>query len=938
MTTTDASPTTQADLTLDLEEEVRLAVVMYGGVSLAIYMYGVAEELWRLVRATCPDGVYDIRKPPATVRTYDEESTEPVYRDLARGVDGAIRSRFVVDIVSGTSAGGINGVCLATALANDTGLGALKDVWVKEGDIGTLVNDPRSLEGLPPEGFDADAPPRSLLNGRRMLYRLVDALKKMSRPAPALDSPLVDELDLFVTATDLEGLELPIQLTNATARERRHANRYQFRFSRNEGRNDFDDDSIAFVAYAARATSAFPFAFEPIKLDTLPPFAEPHDKWPAYYPDYGQTINPLFESRAFSDGGILDNKPFTYATEALVRRRAALPVRRKLIYIEPDPGVVVPGQETPPKDWNAVATAQAALMGIPRSETIRGDIRALVERNRALERVRTAVARAGDAATEHARVFALLSEQSNADWAKLKLSQVLGDKERSWGPSYATYHRLKVAATIDYLAGFVVRAASIDPRSDHAWAVREIVDAWKSGAYDEEASDGRESDNAFLIRFDVPFRLRRLAFVYGKLKEIQTGDAALRARVLKVAGVEGAVAPDLETFARFRQRIGDAMDVLYEVEKKAAAKDGPVAAAIAGAGLTGAQLDAILEAQTATARADAVGAVLGAGTAVADAARAVQTKLGEAAAASREIVNAKELLGPHFSTQSTPSMTDATASLAHVLRFYYDGFEPYDLVLYPIQYATPLGETNPVDILRISPLDAHALEDLPPEKSALKGQGLHHFAAFLDEDWRRHDMAIGRLHGAECLIRALAVEGADTENLVRRAHERILRDYAHEKGVTPPPADARQWFAQDYTVRDEPSPEPTGTVKRAAPVIATIVEDVLKPGSTGATAWTTLRQILPDKPGGLSAAFSVVGVLWRLKLFQFVAMAVLVTLLAGILLIALADGGWQILGLVVLVATLTLTIAVVVAAWKLASAIRKAVVARVKAFLATART
>src|SRR5215204_287010 len=121
MTTTDALPTTQADLTLDLEEEVRLAVVMYGGVSLAIYMYGVAEELWRLVRATSPDGVYDIRNPPATVRTYGDESTEPIYRDLARGTgEGAIRSRFVVDIVSGTSAGGINGVCLATALANDT--------------------------------------------------------------------------------------------------------------------------------------------------------------------------------------------------------------------------------------------------------------------------------------------------------------------------------------------------------------------------------------------------------------------------------------------------------------------------------------------------------------------------------------------------------------------------------------------------------------------------------------------------------------------------------------------------------------------------------------------------------------------------------------------------------------------------------------------------
>src|SRR3954469_12500318 len=113
MTTTHAPPTVQGDLTLDLEEEVRLAVVMYGGVSLAIYMYGVAEELWRLVRAARPDrgfgtpnppaGAYPPPTPPAPVRTYEDESPEPVYRDLARGVDGAIRSRFVVDIVSGTS-------------------------------------------------------------------------------------------------------------------------------------------------------------------------------------------------------------------------------------------------------------------------------------------------------------------------------------------------------------------------------------------------------------------------------------------------------------------------------------------------------------------------------------------------------------------------------------------------------------------------------------------------------------------------------------------------------------------------------------------------------------------------------------------------------------------------------------------------------------------
>ena len=37
------------------ERELRLAVVMYGGVSLAVYMNGVTKELLNLVRATAPD-------------------------------------------------------------------------------------------------------------------------------------------------------------------------------------------------------------------------------------------------------------------------------------------------------------------------------------------------------------------------------------------------------------------------------------------------------------------------------------------------------------------------------------------------------------------------------------------------------------------------------------------------------------------------------------------------------------------------------------------------------------------------------------------------------------------------------------------------------------------------------------------------------------------
>jgi hypothetical protein len=43
----------------DSDHEVRFAVVMYGGVSLAIYINGVAQELLNMVRATAPNTADD---------------------------------------------------------------------------------------------------------------------------------------------------------------------------------------------------------------------------------------------------------------------------------------------------------------------------------------------------------------------------------------------------------------------------------------------------------------------------------------------------------------------------------------------------------------------------------------------------------------------------------------------------------------------------------------------------------------------------------------------------------------------------------------------------------------------------------------------------------------------------------------------------------------
>src|SRR5437660_3942395 len=96
------------------DQEIRFAIVLYGGVSLAIYINGVVQELLRLVRSTSglsprypgnSEAVY--RKLGQLLERGKVLGNEP---DPAPGA--AIKTKFMVDIISGTSAGGINGIYL----------------------------------------------------------------------------------------------------------------------------------------------------------------------------------------------------------------------------------------------------------------------------------------------------------------------------------------------------------------------------------------------------------------------------------------------------------------------------------------------------------------------------------------------------------------------------------------------------------------------------------------------------------------------------------------------------------------------------------------------------------------------------------------------------------------------------------------------------------
>jgi predicted acylesterase/phospholipase RssA len=331
----------------EAEREIRFGLVLYGGVSLAVYIYGVVLEFERLVRASCGA---------------EENAWTEVLRKA--GVTAT------VDIVSGASAGGINGVLLGKALATGTKLSSVRTIWTDEADIGALLRDASERE------------PVSLLRTDRFQELLDDGLEKMD--ARATGEPLVSAFDLFIASTRLHPWkrDFPTDLgSTVSTRDYRKSFELKLRTAgynrkRKEAgydRNDFEPAGNPMLAQVARATSAFPVAFEPQLIER-------------------SAVNDrLFladepEASYFSDGGILHNKPFTETISTIFTRAASRPVDRWLVSVEPDPErIPTQGRAEEP---NVAEVASKAVMEIPRYQSIAADLARLQEHRR-----RVAIAR-----------------------------------------------------------------------------------------------------------------------------------------------------------------------------------------------------------------------------------------------------------------------------------------------------------------------------------------------------------------------------------------------------------------------------------------------------------------------------------------------------------------------------------------------------------------
>jgi patatin-related protein len=275
-------------------KELRLGLVCYGGVSLAIYMHGITKEIHRAVRAS----VLEEHNLPSGA----EARSESAYRELLRALrdEEDVDTRIVVDVIAGTSAGGINGIFLAKALAHDLNQDSLRDLWFAHGDLEPIIRAPKGVPGwveqrfadlLPLGGYDVVPRGKArakllvaalhlyaapLFEGDPMTRWIFQALAGMEPNGPPQQRvpesllPPRHLLELFVTVTDYYGYprQLPIADPPVIA-ELQHRHLLEFRYRSDQGDN-FSARENGALALAARATSSLPAAFPPVHVGGFP--------------------------------------------------------------------------------------------------------------------------------------------------------------------------------------------------------------------------------------------------------------------------------------------------------------------------------------------------------------------------------------------------------------------------------------------------------------------------------------------------------------------------------------------------------------------------------------------------------------------------------------------------------------------------------------------
>ena len=353
-------------------QEVRFAVTMVGGVSLAIWMGGVAREISHVVQASrtsngVPGSSGNGAAPTPASNGADaalESDQAEAIRECYGELLDLLRITVSVDVLTGTSAGGINAACLGAAEGYQSTLGDLRDVWLETGSFSKLLRDPD------------EAQPVSVLQGDKvMLSQLNQALTQIAAGSRGAPNP---DITVILTSTMVDGETT--RFTDALgSRVRDTEHRLLFRF---DGEYWKQGRSQAPLALAARSTASFPAAFELSRMPVVDPIQEDE-----LHPDSSRYSNAV-SSHWLTDGGVLLNKPLAPALRAIFERSASDDVRRLMLYVAPtgeaDVEPLAVDKARPP----LLGTALNRVVGAITSQTISAELEDLDRHNEAVVRTR----------------------------------------------------------------------------------------------------------------------------------------------------------------------------------------------------------------------------------------------------------------------------------------------------------------------------------------------------------------------------------------------------------------------------------------------------------------------------------------------------------------------------------------------------------------------
>jgi patatin-related protein len=696
-------------------------------------MHGTTKEVNRLVSASAAlAGTETMELAPSAV----------IYRRILECMarrDG-VRTDVVVDVIAGTSAGGINGVYLAKALARDLNQDALRDLWLGHADIKLLLDAPRRLPMWSRYAYAlARLCSRPALRGELMSTLLYRALRQMDAQERSRDAgwslmPEGTALDLLITTTDFRGYNRQAMIWDPpVVHDEQH--RHVFHFTTAEGGVGFGSEESLGLAFAARATSCFPGAFEPVNRPCFKTAVK--DEGPiagALFRAYelaGADPNKTF----FIDGGVLDNRPFDPAIEAIRAKPAEVEVKRTLIYLDPDPAApATPASGSEPR---VLETIFGAIAGLPRKQPILDSLLEIEEMNAQVSGLQLAI-EAGFAEVSqavHDAVGMPVPGMPSPTFLRDELTlhaQARGRAELA----YPAYLRLRLDAAIGHLVAVSCEICDYPSASTHAQMVSRAWHAWaqRTDLLGQLLAPG-ELPHRFLRSLDVQFLIRRISFALAGINWIYEHR---RTELATDTRLELDASKRLLWNARHylaRQYLQIARTLTAEI--RATFAEGEMRSLLA-------QQDP-----------DLSDWIAGTGDRVAALAERLPKLMDEQLAENSvtgRTTGIEAITGRLYREIALPDESEQPWRAGVLLR--YVGFPLWDVQILPLEEAASAGERDAVRVMRTSPLDGGLLGS-GPQAHKLQGTSYGHFGAFFSLAARENDYLIGRLNGAERLIRLL---------------------------------------------------------------------------------------------------------------------------------------------------------------------------------------